>query len=236
VASAAWLSPPKPNNVALPSSPIDVLREAIAAVPSVKYALGVAGVAAAIALVAGFLDLRVTLVGIPITFVFMVVLVLFSRFAGNAKESYRHVIQIFVWFCILSMIICTMLFAVTFFVKGDTLSKWGLKGFYDLFNSTPNPTSVVISSRGWAFFGAQDGSGKWFYRHFRLQSDGDRLPREGDTVISIAHTNIRQGPIENTAQDDWSNQPKIGTIEAGAEFVVVRVSEVNPGFYWVEIK
>lgn len=236
VASAQVASLPKPIKAGLPSSPIEILREAITAVPSVKYALGVAGVAAAIALVAGFVDLRVALVGIPITFVFMVGLVLFSRFADNTRESYRSVIQIFVWFCVSIMIICTVMFAITFFVKEDTLSKWGLKGFYDLFGGTPDSASITEHSKGWAFFGAQNSSGKWFYKHFRLQSEGDRPPRVGDTVVSIAQANLRQGPIENTGPDDWSNQPKIGTIEAGSEFTIERVSEVNPGFYWIELK
>jgi hypothetical protein len=94
------------------------------------------------------------------------------------------------------------------------------------------------ASKGWAYFGAQDNNGKWFETHFEVQSAGNRPPRPGDTiVVTRIPTNIRQGPIEDTA-GGWALQPKIpGTnVKLGDQFIVDRVVEVYPKFYWVEIR
>jgi hypothetical protein len=115
------------------------LREAITAVPSVKYALGVGGVAAVISIVAGFLDLRVALVGIPICFVLMVILVVFSHLAGNSSNLVQAAAVVLIWFSVVAMILVTAAFALTFFVRAETLRSWDLKSFYELFNITPAP-------------------------------------------------------------------------------------------------
>ena len=95
--------------------------------------------------------------------------------------------------------------------------------------------TTLPASKGWAYFGAQDNNGKWFNKHFEVQSAGNRPPRSGDTIVTSIITNIRQGPIEDTA-DGWANQPKVGNAQAGDQFIVGRVVEVYPGFYWVEIR
>ena len=117
------------------SSPLSILREAIKAVPAVRFALGVAGIAAAIALVAGFLDLRIALIGIPIVFVFMVILVIFSKLA-DLTPSIRYAISALVVFSTVFFAAATVLFAVTFFVRQDVLHSWGLNSFYELINVT----------------------------------------------------------------------------------------------------
>jgi hypothetical protein len=92
------------------------------------------------------------------------------------------------------------------------------------------------TSKGWAYFGAQDDNGKWFDKHFEVQSAGNRPPRSGDTIVcSNIPTNIRQGPIEDTAYG-WANQPQVGSANVGDKFIVEHVLEVYPKFYWVEIR
>jgi hypothetical protein len=117
-------------------NPLSFLREAISAVPAVRFALGVGGIAAVIAIVAGFLDLRIALVGIPIVFIFMIILLIVSRLAGEVP-ALQLAIAVLVWFSILFMVLATLLFAVTFFVRADTLHTWGLNSFYELFNVPP---------------------------------------------------------------------------------------------------
>jgi hypothetical protein len=60
------------------SSPVEVLKRPTKAVPAVKYALGIAGIVAAIAIVAGFrINFRIAVFGTVIMFVLMTVLVVF---------------------------------------------------------------------------------------------------------------------------------------------------------------
>jgi hypothetical protein len=99
---------------------------------------------------------------------------------------------------------------------------------------TTTTGTIMPESKGWAYFGSQ-ANGKWFDKHFEVQSAGNRAPRSGDTIVASIPTNIRQGPIEDTASG-WANQPKVGSAKAGDQFRVDRVVEVYPGFYWVEIR
>lgn len=58
-----------------PSTPPSVLKQAINAVPAVKYALGVGGIISVIAIVRGFrIDFRVALLGAVVMLVLMAVL------------------------------------------------------------------------------------------------------------------------------------------------------------------
>jgi hypothetical protein len=120
----------------LPSGVLDFLKKAIEAVPAVRYALGVGGIAAVIAIVAGFLDLRIAVVGIPILFVFMVILVIFARLVAKTPGM-RWAVSMLLWCSVLIMIAVLMLFIVTFFVQAETLHSWGLNSFYELFGLQP---------------------------------------------------------------------------------------------------
>jgi hypothetical protein len=121
-------------------NPLSFLREAISAVPAVRFALGVGGIAAVIAIVAGFLDLRIALVGIPIVFIFMIILLIVSRLAGDVP-SLRLAIALLVWFSILIMVLAILLFAVTFFVRADTLLNWRAKC---CISGRPNSPSLLL--------------------------------------------------------------------------------------------
>jgi len=119
--------------------PFTFVKAAIEAVPAVKYALGVGGIAGVIALVAGFMDLRIALVGIPIALTFMVVLVLFARLATGAPGM-QWLISILVVCLIIIFLFGLFLFGITFFVREDVLHGWGLNSFYELFGvAAPQP-------------------------------------------------------------------------------------------------
>jgi hypothetical protein len=96
---------------------LGVLREAIKAVPAVKFALGVAGVAAAFALVRGFIsDMRVAFIGILVMFVLMFLLVIFSAFSKTAAKDLRIFILPVAWtFVGLTIVVPILLVASLFF-------------------------------------------------------------------------------------------------------------------------
>lgn len=84
-------------------TPPSFLKQAIKAVPAVKYALGVGGVIAVIAIVrSGFnIDLRVALFGAVIMFALMTVLVVFANLASERKSSFHIPALVFTWFSLL---------------------------------------------------------------------------------------------------------------------------------------
>lgn len=91
--------------------PAKIIKDAIAAVPAVKYALGVSGIAAAIAIIAGFIDLKRAFIGVPVMFVFMVSLLVFGALAKSGPEILRLPALIFCWFFLfMIMAISTVLF------------------------------------------------------------------------------------------------------------------------------
>jgi hypothetical protein len=134
------------NTLAASTNPMAFLREAITAVPAVKYALGVGGIAAVIAIVAGFVDLRVAIVGVPAIIVLMFILLIFSRLASHAGAPLRWATAVLVWFAVTMMVLVTFVFALTFFIRIDVLHNWGLNSFYELFNVTPSTTSQKRSA------------------------------------------------------------------------------------------
>lgn len=83
-------------------TPTGMLREAIKAVPAVKYALGVGGIIAVVALIASFkIDFRIAIFGTIIMFVLMTVLVMFASLAGQNKASFKIPMLVFTWFSLL---------------------------------------------------------------------------------------------------------------------------------------
>ena len=70
--------------------PAKVLNEAIKAVPAVKYALGIGGVIALIAIVKGFgIDYRVAGFGAVIMLVLMTMLVVFAKLAAKPESDFH---------------------------------------------------------------------------------------------------------------------------------------------------
>jgi hypothetical protein len=98
-------------------NPLRVLREAIKAVPAVKFALAVAGVAAVVAIVLGFrLKPEVAVFGTLIVIGLMFVLVVFSRYAGEQNATFVGPAVVLVWFYTLAVIVTTTLFITSYFI------------------------------------------------------------------------------------------------------------------------
>jgi hypothetical protein len=99
------------DNVGAPSS---ILKQAIKAVPAVKYALGIAGIIAVIAIVRGFgIDLRVAVFGAIVMFVLMTMLVVFASLAREKGSQFRLPALVFTWFSL----ICVMAVAIALFTS-----------------------------------------------------------------------------------------------------------------------
>jgi len=107
-------------------SPTMVLREAIAAVPAVKWALGVGGIASVVAIVASFgLDFRVAVFGTLVTLVFMTILLLFARASTQTGSLLRLPALVLTWFALaLFMAVSACLFLSVFFQWPVDLQTW----------------------------------------------------------------------------------------------------------------
>jgi hypothetical protein len=99
----------------MPVSPIDVLKDAIRAVPAVRYALGVAGVVAVIAIVKAFgIDFRVAVFGFIVILALMVALVLFARLTRAAGNEWVTLpVKVLTW----SLLLLTIAAAILFFTS-----------------------------------------------------------------------------------------------------------------------
>ena len=96
--------------------PISLLREAIRAVPALKFALAVAGLGAVVAIVLGFqLKPSVAGFGVLIVLGLMFVVLVFSRYATTETPSSLGPATILVWFYTITTISATFLFVTSFF-------------------------------------------------------------------------------------------------------------------------
>ena len=107
--------------------PLRLLKEAIKAVPAVRYALGVAGIAAVVAIVLGLkLGPEVAVFGTLIVLGLMFILVLFSQYAGSkvAGGADTNVmfgpITLLVWFYTIALVLVTSLFISSYFLHVPT--------------------------------------------------------------------------------------------------------------------
>jgi hypothetical protein len=103
-----------------------LLREAVKAVPAVRYALGIGGVLAAISLVFVLkLDPRIAFIGIIVTLIFMSILVLFANGAAAKNANIRLPSLVFTWFSLmLFMATGACLFTSLFFSWPLNLTTW----------------------------------------------------------------------------------------------------------------
>jgi hypothetical protein len=109
-----------------PVAPLRILREAIKAVPAVKWALGVAGIASAVALVYSLrISPRVAVLGTVVTLLLMTVLVVFARLASLSKGALRSPAIVLTWFSLLLlMVVSALLVTCVFFRQPLDLSHW----------------------------------------------------------------------------------------------------------------
>jgi hypothetical protein len=102
-------------NVGL-GTPTGLIGGAIKAVPAVKYALGVGGIAAVVAIVAGFkISLAVAVFGVIVMLALMFVLVIFSKFSQSASESFKSLSLVLAWTFVFLTISAATLLVTSFF-------------------------------------------------------------------------------------------------------------------------
>jgi hypothetical protein len=96
--------------------PLDIIRAAIRAVPAVKYALGVAGIFAVVAIVSSFgLDPRIAAAGAILVLVLMVVLVIFAKLTTIAPKHFLKPALVMTWAFLFitvatAILLCTSVF------------------------------------------------------------------------------------------------------------------------------
>jgi hypothetical protein len=106
--------------------PLELLKNAIAAVPAMKYALGVVGLIAVIAIVSAFkIDYRVAVFGAIIIIFLMVILLIFAKLSGYTSRFFAAPALVFTWFSLILLIaISVALFTSVFFQKPINLQSW----------------------------------------------------------------------------------------------------------------
>ena len=93
-----------------------ILRESIRAVPAVKYALGVSGVIAAIALIKAFnLGWSVAALGAVVMFGLMTLLLLFARLTAYGPSFFYTPARVFTWAFVIITVTCAVLLASSVF-------------------------------------------------------------------------------------------------------------------------
>ncbi|SKC49249.1 hypothetical protein [Paraburkholderia hospita] len=108
------------------STPLAILRESIKAVPAVKYALGLVGVACAIVLMHSFIsDYRVAVLGILVMFLMMTALVVFAKLSSLAGPDLRLPALVFTWFSLFFVIFVSIAVVLSVFFKWPVdLQSW----------------------------------------------------------------------------------------------------------------
>src|SRR5580658_6581886 len=84
------------------TNPLIILKSAIKAVPAVKYALGIGGIVAVVAIVKSFgLGFKVAAFGTIVMIVLMSILLLFATAAGQKSSHPQVPALVFTWFCLM---------------------------------------------------------------------------------------------------------------------------------------
>jgi hypothetical protein len=104
----------------------EVLKAAIEKVPAVKYALGVAGLAAAVAIIKTLLtDWLVAVVGVIVLVFLMVLLFVFAKLTAIARKDLRAPMMVLLWSALaLTIATGTLLFLSIFFEWPISLKHW----------------------------------------------------------------------------------------------------------------
>jgi hypothetical protein len=107
-------------------SPVRILKDAIKAVPAVRYALGISGILAVVAISFSFrLDPRIAVFGALIMLILMTALVIFARLTVLPESSISRPAIVFTWFALLLvMATAVALFASVFFRTPVDLQYW----------------------------------------------------------------------------------------------------------------
>jgi hypothetical protein len=128
-------------------APIQLLKDAIRAVPAVRYALGVAGVASVIAIIAGFqIDYKVAVFGTIIIFGLMFILLIFSGFASSASSNVKPLALTLAWgFVVLTISASLFLLSSYFFQWPRSLEAYVAEsGYIEVSFSADLPLEEVV--------------------------------------------------------------------------------------------
>ena len=134
------------NNI----SPLQLLREAIRAVPALKYALGIVGIVAAIAIIRALtIKPQFAYLGILMMLLLMTLLVLFA-YISKMKESYIHTPALIMVYFIIVVTIAgsTFLFTSVFFQWPRNLSYWISNPSYVPENVGENEAILTLMPEG----------------------------------------------------------------------------------------
>jgi hypothetical protein len=106
--------------------PFTILKQAIRAVPAVKYALGVAGIVSTVAIIKAFgISMQVAVIGFVITLVLMVTLVVFAKMTTTASQHFFTPVLVLMWsFLCLTIITAFFLLSSVFFRWPVDLHNW----------------------------------------------------------------------------------------------------------------
>jgi hypothetical protein len=174
------------------SMPLAILREAIKAVPAVKYALGVAGVASAVALIASLgVSPRVSVIGTLVMLLLMVLLVIFARLSSMPSSVFKFPAIAMTWFSLFMMIVVSgLLVSCVFFRQPLDLSAW--------LDSAKSPDSVGIQRRTYRFTGP--------FRMGRLNNDFTFFVTDPIQESAFNGRTVRLKQVNFVAEPSWESQ------------------------------
>jgi hypothetical protein len=134
---------PKPKSDPEPTTQ-NVLQQAIQAVPAVRYALGIAGVVAALAIASTLSGgSRTAIIGAVVMILLMVFLVIFARVSKLGAKPLQTPAVVLTWFVLALVIV------LSFFTVSSLFFKWPLP--FDELTNTILSTSTTISPEEYSY-------------------------------------------------------------------------------------
>jgi hypothetical protein len=191
-------------------SPVTVLREATRAVPAVKWALGVGGVFAGVALIYTFkINPRAAFVGLILMFLFMGVLVIFARASTLRSGVTIWPAMIFTWFVLIMFMATSIsLFSSVFFSRPLDLQYW-LTGSTAAVPETTKQVHELRYSQHQMFGHAVNGQHQVKDLCVQINADDDATIIAGSARIVTPVKNLdRGGQFSETSDDPKSYNPK----------------------------
>lgn len=207
------------------TSPIRILKDAQESIPAVRYAAGVAGLAAVVAIVAGFqLDYRVAVFGTLVVFGLMFVLLIFSSLVSHSGPALVGPARFAAWsFLVLTVAASLFLMTSYFFSWPRPLGSYvGIPPTPEPIEVTPTPDTQNVPATGYVRLSSEPGDYIGQGQEYEF-SNNNGLFRMGGNRNSISI--VFQG--DNT----WSlgfAAPQEQTLNVGRYSPAQRVGVGNP--------